>query len=939
MKKLNHILIALLSGFALTANAQDIAVAESQLADSVSLGYQLSVSTRTGSQSIAGVNSSAIEKSPYIDVTKALYGKIAGLNVYQGTGTSSDNVSSLSIHGHTPLILVDGYPRDIADITAGEIESIQILTDAASTALYGIRGANGVVLVTTKRGREGKLNVKVSYDLGVNTQFRSPEFADAYTYAHAYNSALVSDGLAPIYNPNELQAFRSGQYPYDFANVDWWNESFNKTGMSHNLKMSFNGGNDRFRYYAVVDYYNDRAMQKHNTEDDRFNSSPNDTRLSVRANIDVNITKSTYMKAGIMGKLREHRTSLYERDNPITNVLYKTPSAAFPVRYEDGAYGGNTLFDNPVYLLTDNGDFRRVFGTMTADLSLRQSFDALVKGLGAELSVSFDNVGAMQETSTKTLLKRYSNASIADDGTFSVTREDIGTDQPTLGHGSGANTTLLLRSDFQAKIDYARTFGKHNVSGAVIYDMQAVTRTGVDLSTKNMSILVTASYNYDDRYSLTAVYNHSGSSRLPKGAKFADYPAVSAAWIISNEQFLKGTDNLDLLRLRGSFGYSGWDGNFSSSNMWRSQYATSGGGQYYFGEAAGSVASGSEGPLAVAGLVAERSERGTLGLDAIAFGERLRASVEGFTEKRSNILVSASNGTSGILGADMTNNVPEGINRFSGVDFSLSWQDKIGDFGYGIGVTGSYLTSKILNQNEAYKEYDYLYHKGNPVGQCYGLEAIGFFSSQQDINNSPTQTFSDVRPGDVKYKDQNGDNRIDEKDIVKMYGTTAPKFYYGFNLNFSYKGFELSADFQGMAGVTVNLLNSPIYQPFYNNTVRMNGAVMGENTITTTFLKNEIFWTDENKDKATMPRLTTVANANNTQASSLWYRDGSFLKLRNLTVAYTFPKSMTRFADLKIFLTGTNLFSADRLGFADPEQIIAAYPSTRSYWAGIKFNF
>ena len=932
MKKFNYILIALLSGFAVTANAQTADVAESKLADTVSLGYQLSTSTLTGSFSIAGVNSSAFEKSPYIDISKALYGKIAGLNVHQGKGASPINVSTLSIHGHTPLVLVDGYPRDIADLTAEEIESVQILTDATASALYGMRGANGVVLVTTKRGKEGKLNVKLGYDFGVNTQFRSPEFADAYTYANAYNAALLNDGLSPRYNGRELDAFLSGAYPYDFPNVDWWNESLNKTGMTHNLKMSFNGGNDKFRYYTVIDYYHDHSMLKNNTEDKRFNSSPNDTRLAVRANIDVNITKSTYMKAGIMGKLKEVRSSLFEREHivsegssaSIINTLYRIPSAAFPIRYENGIYGGNLLYTNPVYTLTDGGDFRRVYGTMTADLSLRQSFDMLTEGLGAELSVAFDNVGAMQETSTKTLRYMHSNATISDDGTLITSPVITGTDDPVLGHGSGGSTTLMLRSDFQAKIDYNRTFGKHTVGAALIYDMQSAIRQTRNTSTKNQSLLLTANYNYDQRYTVTAVFNRSGSAYLPDGNKYANYPAVSAAWIASNESFLKDVEDLNLLRLRGSYGASGWDGNLSHE-LWRYNYGSGGG--YFFGAQASSAAGSSEGTLPVVGLIAERSLKASLGVDAAAFNNRLNATVELFHEKRSNILVPGVNSTSGIIGIGVSQ-LCEGVNKFRGIDFSASWQDTIGDFGYGVGITGAYLESEVVNDNQAFQQYDYLYHVGNPVNQCYGLEAIGFFASEQDINNSPTQTFSDVKPGDVKYKDQNGDNRIDEKDIVKMFGSTTPRFYFGFNVNFSYKGLEVSADFQGMTGVTVNLLNSPLYQPLVNN-----------GTISDTFLKNEIFWTPENKDIATMPRLTTLTNENNYRNSSLWYRDGSFIKLRNVTIAYTFPKSMTRFADLKVFVTGTNLFSADNIGFADPEQLVAAYPSTRSYWAGIKFNF
>ena len=875
MNKINYILITLLLGGSVSLNAQTSkAASEMQLADTLSIGYQMNVSSRTSSYSINGVNASAFEKSPYIDISKALYGKVAGLNVYQGTGSSADNVSTLSIHGNAPLVLIDGFPRDISDITSMEIESCYVLKDAAAAALYGMRGANGVVLITTKRGISNGLKVNVDYNFGVNTQFRSPDFADAYTYANALNTALSGDGLPARYNAQELDAFRTGIYPYDYPNVDWWNETLNNTGLTHNLKMSFSGGSDKFRFYTVVDYYRDRSMLKKNTEDTRFDTTPTDTRLTVRTNLDVKVTESTLLKAGIVGRLKELRGTRYGR-NTIFNKIYGIPSAAFPIRYENGIYGGSSVYGtgNPVALLKDYGHIRNVYGTLLADLSIRQDLSALTKGLAAEASVSFDNIGGMNETTNKEYRYMNSNASITSDGTLVTTPAIYGTDSETLGHTQPFER-LMLRSDFQAKVDYNRTFGKHQVGGALIYDMQSVVKNGRNNSQKNQSVLVNATYTYDNRYSLNAVFNRSGSAYLPDGDKYSNYPAG-----------------------------------------------------YNFGVNAGGQSGGSEGDLPVIGLVAEKSQKATFGFDLAAFDNRLNATVEGFYEKRSDILVSGANSTSGIIGITV-GQVNEGIYKYKGLDASLSWNDKIGDFHYGIGASMSYLNTEVVNVNQAYQEYDYLYTKGNRIGQMYGLEAIGFFNSQQEINNSPQQTFSDVAPGDVKYKDQNGDNRIDEKDVVKMFGSSVPRFYFGFNLNFSYKRVELSADFQGMTGVTVSLLNSPLYSPLVSN-----------GNISNTFLNEEISWTPENKTNATMPRLTTQENLNNYRDSSLWYRDGSFLKLRNLLVAYTFPKSQTRFADLKVFVQGTNLFSLDNLHFADPEQLGIAYPSTRSYWAGIKLNF
>lgn len=925
MKKIIYISTALFFGNAIFLNAQtSSALSNIKLADTLSIGYQMNINSQTSSFSITGVNASAFENASHIDISKALYGKIAGLNVYQGEGSSASNISSLSIHGHEPLVLVDGFPRDISDLTALEIESVQVLKDAVAAALYGMRGANGVVLITTKRGKNAPLNVKVEYTYGMNTQFRSPEFADAYTYANALNTALLSDGLDARYNNKELEAFRSGEYPYEFPNVDWWGETLNDYGYSHNLKMSFNGGNKRFRYHTVVDYYRDRSMLKKNTDDNRFDTQPTDTRLSIRSNLDVNLTETTYLKAGLVGRLQETRGTRYGSD-AIFNQIYAIPSAAFPMKYANGVWGGSSVYgaNNPVALLKDYGHRRDVYGTLLADVSLRQDFSGLTEGLGAEVAVSFDNIGAMYETSSKTYQYMNSNAQITSDGTLITIPQTYLQNSETLGH-SQPFKSLVLRHDIQAKIDYNHMFGKHQVNGALIYDMQSVVRNGRNNTSKNQSLLLNAGYTYDNRYTVNAVVNYSGSAYLPDDNKFATYPAISAAWIASNESFLKGISFLNLLKVRASYGISGWDGNLSHE-LWRQTYVA--GSTYYFGENAGSQTGNVEGALPVIGLVAEKSRKSTLGIDFTGFSNRLNVSVEGFYEKRSDILVSGSSSTSGIIGTTV-GQVNEGIYKYKGFDASLDWGDKITDFTYNVGVSMSYLDSEIINENQAYQEYNYLYTKGNRVGQMYGLEAIGFFSSQQEINNSPKQTFSDVAPGDVKYKDQNGDNVIDAKDKVKMFGSSLPRFYFGFNLNLTYKQFELSADFQGLTGLTVNLLNSPLYKPLVDN-----------GNISQTFLNEEIYWTLENKDKATMPRLTTVSNANNYQNSSLWYRDGSFIKLRNLMLSYIFPKSMTRIADLKVFVQGTNLFSLDNIGFADPEQLGIAYPSTRSYWAGVKLNF
>lgn len=931
MKMKKYILIALLGGAFTTVSAQDINEDYPALpTDSIHLGYQVTLPKAVSAYSAVGLDADVFLKSPEIDVSKALYGRIAGLNVYQGTGSSAANVSSLSIHGHNPLILVDGFPRNIEDITAAEIESCTVLKDAAASALYGVRGANGVVLITTKRGSEGKLIIGANYQFGINTQFRAPEFADSYTYAKAMNTALRLDGLNEKYNNQELSAFRDGIYPEEYPNVDWWKESMNNTALNHRLTLTFNGGSHRFRYYSVVDYMHDTSFLKSGGSDKRYNASPTDVRLNLRANVDVDITSSTFFKLGIVGKLQETNGSYNVENNTVNfyNVLYKTPSAAFPVRYSDGIYGGNAIYTtgNPVAMLTDTGNLRTTYGKLLTDISLKQNFDILLKGLSAEISLAFDNIGSMFDSSSKEYRYKDLQPSIAEDGTLMITPLISGKDSETLGHGQDFRS-LFMRSSLQGKINYVLHQGVHALNSSLIYDQQAYTSNGRNASSKRQSALIAATYTYDNCYTLSGVMNYSGTAYLPEGERFHLYPAVSAAWVVSNEKFFGKIKNyVDYLKVFGSFGISGNDRNMSHE-LYLQSFGSANAGNYYFTNNASAYYGLAEGDLPVIDLTIEKSKKVTYGFELSALRNRLSLYCEGFFERRSDILVSGSNTVSGIIGINV-GQVNEGIQEYKGFDASVTWKDKVKDFSYSIGANISYIDSKIINNNQAFQQYDYLYTKGNRVGQKYGLEVTGIFQNQVEINNSPVQTFSTCRPGDLKYKDQNGDNRIDEQDVVKMYGTNIPRFYFGFNLNAGYKGFELSADFQGLTGYTVNMLDSPLYKPLVNN-----------GNISKTFLENEIPWTPENAVQATVPRLTTEANANNYRANSLWFRDGSFIKLRNLQIAYNVPKRFTHFADIKVYLQGTNLFSLDNIGIADPEQLNAAYPSTRSFWAGLKFKF
>ena len=899
---------------AVTASAQEAA---SPL-DSVDLGNLFRI--RAGSNPVAG--SALFEKSPEVDIANALYGQFSGLLVRNGSSVYDSNQSKLKLalrlHGHSPLVLVDGFPRSLDDINGEEIESVSVLKDAAASAIYGVKGGNGVISITTKRGKDAKLQVTARYQYGFQTMFRAPEFADAYTYGFLVNEARTLDGLPVKYNDAELFALYSGQYPYAYPNVDWWNEIYRDHGDNHQAEFTFQGGNRNFRYFAAVDYLKEDFLYRKATADDRYNANHYDNRLGIRANVDVNITKSTLMKIGVKARLAEFNKGNYS--GRIERTLYTLPSAAFPVKQADGAYGGTSLYGavNPVAQMQELGQKQYSQTKVLADVLLRQDLGMLVPGLSADVNVAFDYIGRLSEDATKEF--RYSElvSTVAAEGDRSYILSEqkyYGTDSKTVTF-SHWFSNLEMRFEGQGRLNWEHDFDAHHVEAHAAYRQRSWILSGQNNSSKTQEILGTVSYHWKKRLFADIVVNYAGSAYMPKGKRFHWYPAVTLGAVV--------LDGDPYLKVYGSAGLSGSDSDLTHE-LWRQNYVSGNG--YYFGASGGTSYSGrTEGSMAAVTLAPELSRKATAGIDLGLFGKRLTINAEGFLEDRQNILIFPSN-VSGVIGVGLRDQ-SLGEQTYKGIDLNVAWNDRHGDFDYGLYANGGWLFTKVIENGQAYELYDYLYQKGNPVGQRYGLEVIGIFQNQVEINNSPQQTFGTVRPGDLKYRDQNGDGVIDRQDRVKMFGSSTPLLQFGFGLHAGYKGFKVYADFQGVTGVTVSLLDSPLYQPLVSN-----------GTVSQTFLSREITWAPGREQYATMPRLTTQENPNNYQANSLWYRDGSFIKLRNVGISYTIPKKALKVCDATVSLTGTNLFSLDNIGFADPEQLGAYYPSTRVFWAGIKFNF
>ena len=482
-------IIVLLGSFCMTLNAQQDRQENTEQTDvdSISLGYGLYREVKMAPASAAVIEKKAFANSPHIDIAKALYGKVAGLNVAQGKGESVNNVASFSLHGHTPIVLVDGFIRDVTNLTTDEIESVTVLKDAVASALYGVRGANGVI--STKRGSDRGLRIAAKYQLGINTQFRSPEFADAYTYASNMNQALKLDGLDMKYQLVELEAFKSGSYPFLYPNVDWWNETYDKAATNHRLNVTFDGGNKRFRYYTVVDYMFDRGLMKNLSNDDRYGSKLTDTRLNIRANIDAELTRTTKLKLGIVGKISEDNKPNF---GDFYTLLYNTPSLAFPIRQENGTFGGSAIYgaNNPYALIAATGNHRNTYATLLADAVLTQRLDALVKGLSAEFRVSFDDSGRMYDATHKEY-QYMELVPILANGTIEGSTPIVyGKNSETLDHSDGL-MSVYARTTVQGKLNYEWRHKAHALNAALIYDQQSYSANGRNRSTKRQSAMAT----------------------------------------------------------------------------------------------------------------------------------------------------------------------------------------------------------------------------------------------------------------------------------------------------------------------------------------------------------------------------------------------------------------------------------------------------------------
>lgn len=925
--KFRYISVLAAGLFALSASAQTDSLWLAQRAD---IGGDKAFDRTQTTGAVSVITNDHVNHRSAKNIGNSILGEGGGLISLQSAGTYAAQNPTFYIRGlqtlngnNTPMFVVDGIERDITSLSPEEVESVTILKDAVATALYGNKGINGVVAITTKRGHQGKGTITLTYDHTMDYLVNKPRFADAYTYANAMNEALANDGMAPRYDAAALDAFQNGTYPGMYANVDWVDRTFRSTGTTNRYTAEFQGGSQKFRYYTALSLLTNKGFVANANMNDDYSTQDKFTRGNLRMNLDIDLTPTTLLTANVYGSLTE--ASQPGSKANLWNMVYTVPSAAFPEKAEGGKWGGSDTWAgtlNPVAQATAASYYKNHTRTFFADMAIKQDLSGLLDGLGAKVRVAYDNISNIAENHSKTYMYTVTTPKFGADGQPAPTYKNYGADSAM---GSGAKTdTYTRRLHFDLGLDYRHQFGDLDLYSQLKWEYEFEDPEAVNNTIYRQNISSWTHLAYKGRYLADVTLVGTGSSRLAPGSKWAFSPTLGLGWVVSNENFWNDKAG-KFLKVRASFGRINTDFLPKDSwTYWAQAYALSGLTYPFTGSWTSGFGSIDFGRLATADCGREYGLKANIGIDYNPL-PGLQLSADYYREMRRGIWVAAAGKYSAVLGrtAPFEN---AGKVDSQGFELSLDYTHTFGAVQVNIGGNLNYNTSKIKDMLEEPRLYDNLIQTGHRVSQAYGLIATGFFKDQADIDASPVQTFNTCRPGDIKYEDVNKDGVVDANDKVAIgYSTTAPELFYNLHLGLEYKGIGLYANFQGAGRYSAMLNTKSMYWPLMDNTNISQYAYDNR-------------WTPATAETATLPRLSSQSNANNKQTSTQWLVDRSFFKLRDIELYYHLPACLlqkTRFVKAaKVYVRGIDLFSCDDI----PEGQAEAYgttPLTRSVALGV----
>ena len=915
---------------------------QSFLKDSVTVPYKGKVSRSNVTSSMSTVKGEELRTLGNLNFSNALSGKLSGLYIGQNGGSPGNSNPDVNIRGmatfndNSMIFLVDGFETKYSDMNLYDIETVSVLKDAASLSLYGLEGANGVVLITTKRGKaSNKSKITFNSRFGIQSAAVLPSFLGNGDYAEMYNKALINDGkdISSGYfkTPEIVEYFKSGDYPYLYPDVDWQKEILQPTTTAQDYSLTFTGGSKAAKYFLSLGYNDYNGLYKGTDKKQILNSNYQLTRYNIRANVDVDITSFLSTEVSLRGTVADKFTP-----NTDENTIWKSMAIfnPFPVKAPNGMWGGMQGYtENSVASIMQEGYLSTNERTIDANVKFICKLDAITKGLRVSALMNFMNNYYSKFDKTRGFAYSELTPGVADtNGIIPYTETTRGNVSPTfsISQGTGAQWN---RTSAVASIEYERQFGKNSFYLSTLYKQQVYKTNYAEMDRAKQNVFGQVSYNFDEKYFAEFSYSFSGSENFPAGKRFGFFPTVSAGWLLNKEDFLNQVKWIDLLKVRASTGKLGSDKIGSGARFIFNQYYGSQ-SNYNTGNNL-STANGTFNQLALANLNStwEEAAKSNVGIDAILF-RKLSLALDLFYEKRTGIYVSPANYIPSVMGASF-NNVNLGIASNKGIEAEIEFRDRIGSFGYFVSGNVSYAKSNIIDRKEIFRpeNENYLYAKGNPIGQPFILEAIGFFKDAADIADSPKQLYGTVIPGDVKYKDQNEDGFIDDNDKKPIGKSAIPELYYGANLGFDIFGFDVAVSIQGATNRSVSLLDNNNIIPFLNGGVKP-----------TQWVKDN-YWTPEKGDAAKFPRLTAESNTNNYTSSTLWQRDGSYLRIKSVELGYTLPATLSkalRLSSLRLYASGVNLFTLDKIDeiSVDPEIMnMFTYPAMKSINFGLTVQF
>lgn len=926
--------------------------------------------TLTGA--ISSVGTDALIKSPSASVANALAGQLPGVSSMQSSGQPGADDAKLFVRGvgsltedaGTPLILVDGVERSFFQMDPNEIESINVLKDASATAVFGVRGANGVILVTTRRGEEGKTKISVSSNVGVQMPTRILDMADSYTTAMLYNEAQRNDGVAEdqvAFKPYDLERFRKGDEPIMYPNIDWYDYLLNKAAIQTQHNVNISGGTKDIKYFVSLGFLYQNGLFKQ-LEGLDYNNNYNYSRYNYRANLDINLTRTTTMKfnmGGIVGNKHEPTQEIWKQLS--WSAPFGSPGVVdgHKVVLPNGRFGSYGL-ENQVFDKYYGTGFRRqLSNNMTFDLSITQKLDFITKGLSVEVKGAYNtDYSYIKQTNghVETYVPYYksqvdgSGLTDVNDPAFDKTVVYQRTGQDMMNTYGSGNTSRARDWYIEGSLRYNREFGDHNVGALFLYNQskEYYPKEYTEVPTAYVGLVGRLTYDYKSKYMAEFNIGYNGSENFAPDKRFGTFPAGSLGWIMTEEDFFPKNDFVTYLKLRASVGLVGND-NISSNRFLylpdpysvndisdiNSMYKDTNG--YIFGLTNTVYQAGaSEIRLANRNVTWETALKQNYGIDAYFFNDRLKMTIDYFREKRRDILIKRETIPSLVAISSVMPVVNMGKVNNQGYEVDIKWSDRIKDFSYYINANVSYAKNKIVFMDEVEPNEPYMRQTGHEVGARFGNVFERFYNADDfdpdgTLKDDLPQPQATVYPGDAKYKDLNDDMVIDADDVTKVGKSKRPEYTFGLNYGAEYKGFYFSMNWTGVTGCDMYMTGAYM-RPYVQGNLYQYMA--------------DGRWTPETASTAKYPRLS-LTSTTNIGVSRIWLKDASYIKLKNLTLGYRIKNEKVldaiRASDLSVRLTGYNLLTFDKLKIFDPEGELTrddnTYPIMKIFSLGVNVTF